>query len=377
MTDFLAKALEAFSSRQGDHVVGDHGKRPVCLNALPRTHKHLAKRQMLFDLLVKGLDPEPLLVQSNDSGLGHGQVVGDQESGLGARSFGNKERYHSDFWQKNDQLGHLEPLFPGGADGLVFSRSLGQVTDDLLDAMDLHVTVPFDGCDVNPSRSRNQIENRGAGIPAVHEGNERSADLFAERSQNRLGQIDFALESTLGASCLGTIAPDVPTEPLAANPDNAGHGALPFDKAIARMMNSDTLDCRALSLDGGVVDDEQSFFGGARGRQPILAGRSDTGNISGASVEKPLKIVGRGVEVAAGNLLRRVELDQTNQPDEIAQEVFLLRFAQESQENREIGRNFFGRSFAYGFHVDLLALAGIGDFGWKPFYLKQLTSFVT
>lgn len=377
MTDFLAKSLEASSGRQGDQVVGDHGKRPVCLNALPGAHKHLPEGEVLFDLLVKGLDPEPLLVQSNDPGLGHGQVVGDQESGLGSRAFGNKKRHHSDFWQKNDQLGHLEPLFLGGADGLVSSRSLGQVTDDLLDAMDLHVTVPFDGCDVNPSRSRNQIENRGAGIPAVHEGNERSADLFAERSQNRLGQIDFALESTLGASCLGTIAPDVPTEPLAANPDNTGHGALPFDKAIARMMNSNTFDCGALSLDGGVVDDKQSLFEGARGRQPILAGRSDTGNISGASVEKPLKIVGSGLEIASGDFPRRVELDQANQSDEIAQEVFPLRFAQESQENREIGRNFFGRSFAYGFHVDLLALVGIGDFGWKPFYLKHLTSFIT
>ena len=377
MTDFLAKPLEAFSSRQGDQVVGDHGKRPVCLNALPGAHEHLPEGQVLFDLLVKGLDPEPLLVQSHGSRLGHGQIVRNQKSGLGSCAFGNKERHHPDLWQKNDQLGHLEPLFPGGADGLVLSRSLGQVTDDLLDAIDLYVTVSLDGCDVNPSRSRDEIDNRGTGIPAVHKGNERSADLFAERSQNRLGQIDFALESTLGASCLGTIAPDVPTEPLTMNPDNAGHGALSLDKAIARMMNTDTLDCRALSLHGSIVDDEQSFFEGARCCQPILAGRSDTGNISGTSVEKSLKIVGSGVEVTVGDLPRRVKLDQTNQSDEITQKVFSLGFAQETQENRKIRRNFFGRSFASGFQAVLLALRGIGDFGWKPFYLKQLTSFVT
>ena len=377
MTDVLTKPLEAFSSRQGDQVVRDHGKRPVCLNALPGAHKHLTERQMLLDLLVKGLDPKPLLVQSHDLRLGHGQIVGDQKSGLGSCALGNEERHHSDLGQENDQLGHLEPLFSGGTDGLVISRSLGQVTDDLFDAVDLHVTIPFDGCDESSPRSRDEIENRRAGIPAVHESDEWSVDPLAERSQDCFCQIDFALESSLGTRRLGAVTTDIPTEPLSPDSDNTSHGALSFDEAVAGMMDPDTLDRWSLSLAGGIVDDDEGFFGSAVLRQPVLTGCSDMPNISGPSVEKSLKIVGSYLEITLGDLPRGVELDKPDQSDEIPQKVFPLGFAQESQENRKIGRNFLGCTFAHGFHVDLLALHGIGDFGWKPFYLKQLTSFVT
>ena len=376
MTDFLAKPLETFSSRQGDQVVGDHGKRPVCLNALPGAHKHLAKCQMLLDLLVKGLDPEPLLVQSYGPSLAHDQIVGDQESGFGAGALGDEQRHHPDFGKENDQLGNLEPLLPGGTNGLVLSRSLGQVADDLFDTVDLHVTVPFDSRNENPSRCRDKIENRSTGVPAVHKRDKGSADPFAERCQDCFCQIDLALKSSLGTQCLGTISANVPAEPLAMNSDNASHGALTPDKPIAGVMDSDPFDRGTLSLGSCVVDNDKSFPP-RTGGQPVLTGYGDMLNVSSSGVEKPLKIVGSGFEVTLGNLPRGVELDQADQPDKIPQEVFPLRFAQKSQENRKIGRNFFGRSFAYGFHAVLLALVGIGDFGWKPFYLKQLSSFVT
>jgi hypothetical protein len=161
------------------------------------------------------------------------------------------------------------------------------------------------------------------------------------------------------------------------NFDNTGYGALPLDQSVAGVMDAEALDFGTLSLTGRVVDDHEGFFGSATLSQPILTGGGDILNFPGPRVEKPLEIVGSGLEIPLCYFLRRVELDQTDQPDEISQEMFSLGPAQEPQENRKIGRNFFGRSFAYGFHVDLLALHGIGDFGWKPFYLKQLTSFVT
>jgi hypothetical protein len=160
------------------------------------------------------------------------------------------------------------------------------------------------------------------------------------------------------------------------NSDNASHGALTPDKPIAGVMDSDPFDRGTLSLGSCVVDNDKSFPP-RTGGQPVLTGYGDMLNVSSSGVEKPLKIVGSGFEVTLGNLPRGVELDQADQPDKIPQEVFPLRFAQKSQENRKIGRNFFGRSFAYGFHAVLLALVGIGDFGWKPFYLNHLTSFVT
>lgn len=376
MTNFLAKSLEAFSSRQGDQVVGDHGKRPVCLNALPGAHEHLPEGQMLLDLLVKDLDPEPLLVQSHGLGLGHRQIVRDQKFGFGTSSFGNKERYHPDLGQKNDQLGHLEPLLSGGAYGLVLSRSLGQVTDDLFDAVDLHITVPFDGCDVNPSRSRNKIENRSAGIPTVYKGNEGCADLFAERSQNFFCQIDLASESTLGARSLRPIATNIQAQPLPLNFDNTSDGTLPLDQTVAGMMNPDTFDLFAFSLTGRIVDDDNGFFRRGTLRQPVLTGRGDVLDISGSCIEKALKVVGRGVETAFGDFSGRVEFDQHDQSDQVAQEVLSLGFAQDPQENRKIGRNFFGNICSHGFRA-LLGLDSKGVFGWKPFYLKQLTSFVT
>ena len=65
MTNLLTEAFEAFWSRQGDQVVSDHDKGPVCLDALPRTHKHVAEGQMLFDVLVKDLDSKTLTVKTD------------------------------------------------------------------------------------------------------------------------------------------------------------------------------------------------------------------------------------------------------------------------------------------------------------------------
>ena len=376
MTNFLAKPLEAFSSRQSDQIVCDHGKRPVCLNALPGAHKHLAERQMLLDLLVKGLDPEPLLVQSHGLGLGHSQIVGDQKSGFGSCSFGNEQGHDPDLGQENDQLGNLEPLFFGGTDGLVLSRSLGQVTDDLFDTVDLHVTVSFDGRNKRSSRSRDEIENGRAGIPAVHKNGKGDVESFAKRSQDALCQIDFALKGAVGTRSFGAISANIPTKPLAMNFDHTSDSALSFDQSIAGMMNSNAFDFGAFSLAGGIVDNHESFCRHGALCQPVLAGRGDVSDIPGACIEKALKIVGCGFEAAFGDLSGRMEFDKHDQSDQIAQEVLSLGLAQDSQENRQIRRNFSGNIRSHGFRA-LLGLDSKGVFGRKPFYLKQLTPFVT
>jgi hypothetical protein len=53
-----------------------------------------------------------------------------------------------------------------------------------------------------------------------------------------------------------------------------------------------------------------------------------------------------------------------------------LRFVYAPQESQKVRRNFLGCFLAHGFRA-LLALRGIGDFGRKPFYLKNLLSLIT
>ncbi len=45
MANLLTKSLARAWNRQGDQVVGDHGQCPVCLDALPGAHKHVAEGQ--------------------------------------------------------------------------------------------------------------------------------------------------------------------------------------------------------------------------------------------------------------------------------------------------------------------------------------------
>ena len=82
MTNLLTKTLETLRNRQGNQVVGDHDNRPVCLDALPGTHKHVAEGQVLLDILVKDFDSETLVVKLDHLRFRHLKVVGNQKPGV-------------------------------------------------------------------------------------------------------------------------------------------------------------------------------------------------------------------------------------------------------------------------------------------------------
>ena len=79
MTNHLTKTPGSVPVPQGNQVVGDPDKSPVCLDAVPGTHKDLAKSEVLLDVLVKGLDPDPLKVKRDHLRFGHLEVVGDKK----------------------------------------------------------------------------------------------------------------------------------------------------------------------------------------------------------------------------------------------------------------------------------------------------------
>ena len=91
-----------------------------------------------------------------------------------------------------------------------------------------------------------------------------------------------------------------------------------------------------------------------------------------------MKTVCIAISKFAGNFPDGTEFDQPNKTGQINQDISPLRFRQNPQESGKISRNFLGNfgSGSHGFHA-LLALAGIGDFGWKPFYLKPVVSLFT
>ncbi len=92
MTNLLTKPFEIFWGRQGDQVVGDQDKSPVCLDALPGTHEHVAEGQVLFDVLVEEFDSKTLAVKPNHLGFAHRKIDGNQKPGFLRPALGNKEQ---------------------------------------------------------------------------------------------------------------------------------------------------------------------------------------------------------------------------------------------------------------------------------------------
>src|SRR3989338_400271 len=93
MTNHLTKASGSVPVPQGDQVVGDPDKSPVCLDSIPGTHKDLAESEMLLDVLVEGLDPDPLKVQRDHLRFGHLEIVGDKEPDTVLPGSGNKQKH--------------------------------------------------------------------------------------------------------------------------------------------------------------------------------------------------------------------------------------------------------------------------------------------
>lgn len=377
MTNLLTESLARAWNRQGNQVVSDHDKSPVCLDALPGAHKHMAEGQMLFDVLVKNLDPEALAVKLDHLGFGHVQIVGDQKSHFFGAAFGDKEKYSSHFWQPDEFLCDFEFSFLGKPDGFVSPRSLGQVTDDDFLAVDVQDAIALESRNESPACFYNRVEDRGAGVPTVDENGHGSAQLILKTCENLDRQIDFALESPLRTSALGLVTGNRPSQTLCAEFQDASHGALPFDQPIGRMMHTDSLNFLALAGASCIVDDRQNFLRaiGRRSNQGLI-GLLEALFFLWRAVEKTLKIVGQRLGKLSGDLPSRMELDQPDQTDQVEQKMFDLGFAQSAQEISQSGRSFRREKFSHGFRV-LLGCHSKGDFDRKPFVLKTLYSLVT
>ena len=377
MANLLTKTFEMLWSRQGDQIVCDYDKSPVCLNALPGTHKHLSEGQVLLDVLVKDFDSESLAVKSDHLGFARLEIVGNQESGFLGASFGDKQKDGSDLGQVDDSLGNLEFSFLGNTHGFVSPRSLGQVTNDGLLAAYFQNTIAFDCGHKRPAGFGDRNKNGSAGIPAVRQYGHGGMNLVTKNLKDFLSQLNFAFEFALQACCFGTITMGSPSQPLAGDLENASHHTLAFDQPIGRMVNAQAFDMLAFSGTGGIVDSghELRHLVGFLS-QKILVGSLKMLALLGRTIEKALQVVGNRFRYLAGNFPSGMKLDEPDQSDQVNQEMFDLRFRQNAQEISQSGRNFLREKFSHGFCV-LLALAGIGDFDQKPFYLKGLLSFIT
>ncbi|MCM8775333.1 MAG: hypothetical protein NC930_03145 [Candidatus Omnitrophica bacterium] len=151
MTNLLTETFEMLVSRQGNQVVCDYDESPVCLDALPRTHKHVAEGQVLLDFLVKDFDPEALAVKSDHLGFAHVEIVGNQEARFLGAWLGDEKKHGTDFGQMDNSFGDFEFSFSGNPNGFVSPRSLGQVTDDRLLAADFQNTIALDRSYKNPA----------------------------------------------------------------------------------------------------------------------------------------------------------------------------------------------------------------------------------
>lgn len=372
MTNHLTKTSGPVSIPQGDQVVGDPDKGPVCLDSVPGAHKDLAESEMLLDVLVEGFDPDPLEVKRDHLRFGHFEVVGNKEPNAVFGS-GNKQKDGSDLGQMDRELGHAKAFFPGSTDCFRFPRFLGQVTEGSFLSVDLHKTVSLDRGQKCPLGLNNKIENRSAGIPGIHQ--DRG---FDRQGLDRLGkdfysQLDFALEDPIGAGFLGTIPPDRPKETLGPDLENTRHGAKTPDEAIGAMMDTRSLDFLSLPRAGSIVYDQERILPGACcGHLPLVFALKFP-DFLWRSFQELMKTIGIFAPELRGNLADRSEFYKPDQTDQINQQIRPLRPGNGSQEMRETGRNFSGNIGSHGFRV-LLGCDSIGDFDRKPFYLRSSTA---
>lgn len=366
MTNHLAKTSGFVSITQDDRVVSDTQDSPVCLGPVPRAHKHLPESEMLLDVLMEGLYPDPLKVEFDHFGFDHFQVVGNKESGDIPR-FGNKQEDSSDSWQMDENLGDLVASLFGSSDCFVLSGSLGQVTQRGFSSSEFHDSVSLDRGEKRPFCLRNKIENGSARIPGIHQHGQGSMDFFDRLGKDVLGNVYLAFECPFRACFLGTITSNGPDKALSTNLHNARDCAQSPNKTVCSVMDSGSFDFLAFSGTSGIVQNQEILVGGDLPTDLPLILRFEALYLLGRSHQKLVKSVGIAAPKVASNFSDRTEFDQRDQSDPIDEEVFPLRFVQNSQESGEISRNFVGCRFAHGFHALLLALSGLEGFGWKPF----------
>ena len=378
MTNHLAKASGFRSIPQGNRVVGNHDERPVCLDAVPGAHKHLSKSEMLFNVLMEGFDPDPLQIKLHHLRLGHLQAVGYKEPRPILHRSGDKEEYSSDLGQRDQTFCHPKLSFLGSLDGCKPPHSLRQVSERSSPSIHFHDSVSFDSGKECPSGCLNQIEYRSAGIPAVHQDHKRHTEFLNGFFQNLLCDLDLALEGCkLGASAFGSVTLNGPNQACSPCLENRCYGAQTLDKSIRSMMNSNPFYFLPIPWRRCVVQNEKRRFGIIPLGQLTLVFVSKFLDLLGRCFDKLVQAVCIAVSKLSCNLPDRAELHNPDKSDQVNEEINPLGLRENSQEPGKIGRNFVGCFFAHGFHAALLALHGIGDFGWKPFVLKRSFSSVT
>ena len=374
MTNLLTKAFQSRLGGQSDEVVSDGQNRPVCLDALPGSHKHFPEAEVLLDVLVKDLDQKALRINLHHLRLGHLNVVGDKET-IMVSCAGNKKFDRSNLRQPDHTGSDSEMLFFENPDSFVKHPSLGQERHGDFDAIQEHVAVLFQSSYEDSARLLNRIENGGAGIPCVHNNSQSSGEKEKSFLENFQSQSDFAFERTRSASFFGTVSSEGKDQTQGTRFQKASHRTQSFCQALGGMVKSKPLDLFSISWSQGVVENQKRVFGILDLRLTKCRDqlRKLQNNLR-RFLNEVMQTVGiAGCEVS-GDFPDRSELDQIQESRQINQKVNALRFAQNLQERFQIGRNYFRAMFAHGLRVlRLRGLVSIGDFDRKPFYLKGLS----
>jgi len=376
MTDHLTKTSGPFPVPQGDQVVSDPDKGPVCLDSVPGTHKDLAKSEVLLDVLVEGFDPDPLKVKRDHLRFGHLEIVGDKEPDTVLLGSGNKQKDCSDLGQMDQKLGHAKASLLGSTDRFAFPRSLGQVTEGDLLSVDFHKTVSLDRGQKCPLALRNKIENGSAGIPGIHQDRRFDWQRLDGFGKDLDGQLNFAFESPSFAGSLGAVSPDCPEETLVSDLENACHSTKSLNKTFGSVMNAESFDLFSLPRTRSIVEDQERVFPGTScSNLPTIFALKFLGFLR-RCCHKLVKTVCILLAVLRSDFSDRTKFHKPEQTNEVNQKIGFLRFGNGSQEIRETRRNFSGNIGSHGFHA-LLGCDSKRDFGWKPFYLKLLASLIT
>jgi hypothetical protein len=376
MTNHLTKTSGPVPVPQGDQVVGDPDQSPVCLDSIPGTHKDLAEPEVLLDVLVEGFDPDALEVKRGHLRFGHLEIVGDKKPDAILPGPGNKQKDCSDLGQMDLELGDAKKSFLGSTDCFVFPRSLGQATEGDFLSVDFHKTVSLDRGQKCPFALRNKIENGSAGIPGIHQNRG-----FDGQRLDRLGkdfdcQLNLALEGSSLTGPLGTISPDCPAETLGPDLENACHSAKSPDESFGPVMNAKPLDLLSFSRTGSVVENQECVFPRTSRDYLALVFALKFLNFLWGCRHELMKTIRILLAVLRSDFAYRAEFYKPDQAHKIDQQVRSLRLGNGSQEIRETRRNFSGNIGSHGFRA-LLGLVSKGDFGRKPFFLNQLSSFIT
>lgn len=375
MTNLLTETLQSRLRRQSDEVVSDRKNRPVCLDAFPGSHKHLAETQMLFDVFVKSLDGEALGVNLDHLGFGHLQIVGDKET-IAARAR-NKKFDLPDSGQPDDLRSNAEMLFCGNPDSCVNQPSLGQKRHGYFDSVQENVSILFESGYENSTRLLNRIEDRSTAIPGVHDNRQSTREqkeCFPDDFQSK-GHLAF--ESSLRANFFWFVSSKGEDQTQGACFQNRCYGAQAFGQSLSGVVKSEALNIFPFSWSQSIVENQKNILAILESHLATLGNRlcEFCCNLRGVFY-KVVKTVGIAIAEVIGDFLDRAEFDQRDQAGQVSQKMGLLRLGQNFQEIFEIGRNYFQALFAHGLRV-LRGLASIGDFDRKPFYLKYLSSFFT